>query len=40
MRLEMKSLMFDSRVKEIIDASRLNLEKLHKERDIKMKLFE
>ena len=32
--------MFDPRVKEIIDASKFNLEKLHKERDIKMKQFE
>ena len=32
--------MFDPRVKEIIDASKFNLEKLHKERDINMKQFE
>lgn len=36
----MKALMFDPRVKEIVDASRNNLEKLHKERDAEMKVFE
>lgn len=40
LRLEMKSLMFDPRVKEIIDASRQNLEKLQKERDAQMKQFQ
>ncbi len=36
----MKALLFDPRVKEIIDASRNNLEKLQKERDAELKLFE
>ena len=36
----MKALMFDPRVKEIVDASRLNLERLLKERDEEIKLFE
>lgn len=40
LRLEMKALMFDPQVKEIVDASRNNLEKLHKERDAEMKQFE
>lgn len=40
LRLEMKAMLFDPRVKEIIDASRNNLEKLQKERDAEMKLFE
>ena len=37
LRLEMKSLMFDPRVKEIIDASKFNLEKLQRDRDTEMK---
>lgn len=36
----MKALLFDPRVKEIIDVSRNNLEKLQKERDAELKLFE
>jgi hypothetical protein len=36
----MKSLLFDPQVKQIIDASRLNLEQLQKERDLEIKQFE